>query len=173
MAQKKSVDPATGSFPGYEYGKDVFTAWMNALQSHASTWNELWSKVKSDGGDVKDWSKAIVNNVETWVNFSEQIVALTPGPTAPPWVSIPYPQKSETPIRIRAKVGSAVDAGSVDLLPLGHAGKSLKATVRSIGPHSIGVVLIGGRPGPGRYLGVVQSREGAPIAVISTTVGKT
>jgi len=167
--------PPTGSFPGFKRGTEWWSAWANGLLQQANIWNGVWGKMRAGQLDMRQWYKAIAESLDVTAGTAEQMLQVLNGPSAPPWVTVPWPPMSEVAVRIRRPVDRAHSL-SVSLSPLGavqQTGSALLGSARPLGTYSLAVSVRAEDSeniARGPYLGFVFSdRYVEPLAVVSVS----
>src|SRR6516165_1153136 len=83
MSKKQEPDDKR-SFPGYGSADSVFVSWANTLRAQASSWNDLWIKLRAGSAEFGDWTKLWVESAEAFMSLSEQFWYTFSGSAAPP-----------------------------------------------------------------------------------------
>jgi hypothetical protein len=169
--------PPTGSFPGFSQGLTLFNAWTQALITQATTWNDVWTKVKDGSHQPADWSSAVVQSVDANAALVARAFAMIAGPSAPPWAAIPWkpPRGESSPVRVSQDVEKDADLRVSKFSMLGSQVESHLpiAVAHRIDIHTISLSLeeTDKDVPPGEYLALVfHKKSPAPIAIVTVSV---
>jgi hypothetical protein len=180
MSKKQEPDDKR-SFPGYGSADSVFVSWANTLRAQASSWNDLWIKLRAGSAEFGDWTKLWVESAEAFMSLSEQFWYTFSGSAAPPWVTLRLPAKDAVPVRILKAVDPKDSIEPVALTRLGahQPDQPLLVRVSVKGVYDLSVSVddvnlqefLSSNPEEAQYIGLVFShRHPDPIAIVNFVV---
>jgi hypothetical protein len=173
MTDEKTVDsmlPPIGAFPGYKFGRSLFTAWMSALEEQANLWNDNWSKLVAGDYEFKDLYQALARSVQASIDSAEQIRLQLMSGGAPPWLTLIW--GSGAPVRVRlTQMIDGTHVLSLNLYRLGGGAKPLEASAQPAGAYAATVTLVPDDDvEDGQYVGFLVSDKCAEPLAITTVI---
>jgi hypothetical protein len=176
MTDEKTVDsmlPPIGAFPGYKFGRSIFTAWMSALEEQANIWNDSWSQLISGNYDFKDFYQALGRSMQASVESAEQIRLQLMSGSTPPWQTLIW--GSGAPVRVRlTQMIDGTHQLTLNLYKLGGGARPIEASAQPAGAYAATVTLVPSDAAEdGQYVGfLVSDKCAAPLAIASVIVDR-